>query len=337
MPRNQQALKRYMVILRKLRRPGKHASRDIYQACLNAGIDVKFRTVQNDLGNLRDDPSIFGVDLRIKEDKSEKKWYTEGLPSEIFKLIDLEEDEIDALLFYAKTVNQYAEYPFFDKISEAIRKVIDGSNIPAERRSLFDTEQYLLTEKHHRIKGIELISQILNCIDKKILLEILYQKFEGDEPKLYVIKPILIKEDKHFWYLLGQIDQKEEFRTLALDRVLSIRETDRIFGQIEFDTRSYFVHSFGITVTQDEPIEIIIHFDPQQANYIRALPIHSTQEIIEESETGILVKFFIKPSYEFYSKVLSYGSGATIISPDSVREEIIDNIQNALTNYRTDS
>lgn len=337
MSKNKQALKRYTIILRKLRRPGKHSSKDIHQSCLNSGIEVAYRTIQKDLENLRDDHSIFGVDLRIREDKSEKKWYSEGLPKEIFKSIELEDDEIEALLFYAKTVNQYIEYPFFDKISDAVKKVIDVSNIPTERRSLFDTERYLQTEKHYRVDGIELIAQVLNCIENKILLKIDYLKFEGADIKTYKIKPLLIKEDKHFWYLIGECIEKKGLRTLALDRIISLEETDITFEEVQFDPSSYFYYSFGITVTEDEPIETLIKFDHHQANYIKALPIHSTQNIIEESDHGILVKYEIKPSYEFYSKILSYGASATIISPDSVREEIILITQSALNNYSSDS
>jgi len=128
---------------------------------------------------------------------------------------------------------------------------------------------------------------------------------------------------------------KKALRTLALDRINSLKETDMTFDEISFDPDDHFVHSFGITVTEDSPIEIVIKFDPHQANYVKALPIHSTQDIIEESDEGILVKFKIKPSYEFYSKILSYGAGATIVSPNSIREEIISKTQEALRGYNS--
>ena len=70
MPKNQEALKRYRVILRVLSRIGKHSSKNIHNACVNSGIDVAYRTTQKDLADLRDDPSIFGKDLGIIEDKN---------------------------------------------------------------------------------------------------------------------------------------------------------------------------------------------------------------------------------------------------------------------------
>tara|TARA_R110000782_G_scaffold80846_4_gene159799 strand:+ start:949 stop:1254 length:306 start_codon:yes stop_codon:yes gene_type:complete len=73
MAQNQQAIPRYRAILKVLRRSGKHSSKDIHQACINSGIDTKYRTIQKDLQDLRDDPTIFGRELNIKSDPKTKK------------------------------------------------------------------------------------------------------------------------------------------------------------------------------------------------------------------------------------------------------------------------
>jgi len=41
----------------------------------------------------------------------------------------------------------------------------------------------------------------------------------------------------------------------------------------------------------------------------------------------------VKPSYEFYSKILSYGADATIISPKSVIDKVIDTLKNVKNQY----
>ena len=333
MAKNQQALARYRVILKVLRRSGLHSSNDVFQACISSGIDVSYRTIQKDLQDLKDDPGIFGRDLNIKFDSKSKKWYSEGIPKEIFSLLELEEEEVNALLFYAKTVNQYREYPLFKEMSEAIRKVIDSTNISENLKQLFEVNSLLETEKHEPLRGVELIPDILQSIyhRKKILIK--YQKFDRDEVKTHEVKPILLKEDKQMWYLICKNVKYDSFMTLALDRIVSITEMEEIFEPIAFNSEEHFRYSFGITVSEEDPIDVIISFTPMQGNYLRTLPIHNTQQILIDNEFEFRIQIKVIPSYEFYSKIRSYGQFAKIVSPESICLEIQSSLREALSPY----
>jgi predicted DNA-binding transcriptional regulator YafY len=333
MAQNQQAIPRYRVILKTLRSSGQHASQDIHQACVNSGIDAKYRTIQKDLQDLRDDPTIFGRELNIKDDPKTKKWYSDGLPKEIFTLLELEDEEVTALLFYAKTMNQYSDYPLFQEMSKAIRKVIDTANIPENLKQLFEAKTIIETEKHEPIKGVELIPDILHSIhqQKKIIIE--YQKFDGDKVKKHEFRPVLLKEDKQMWYVIGKNIKYDDFMPLALDRIVSLTTTDYSFEPIEFDSEKHYKYSFGITVPQEEPLDVIIWFTPQQGNYLRTLPIHPTQEIIIDNDIEFKIKVKVIPSYEFYSKIKSYGEQAKVISPANIAENIQSSFTQALKRY----
>ncbi len=335
MAQNQQAIPRYRAILKVLRRSGKHSSKDIHQACINSGIDTKYRTIQKDLQDLRDDPTIFGRELNIKSDPKTKKWYSEGIPREIFTLLELEDGEVTALLFYAKTMNQYCEYPLFQEMSEAIRKVIDSANISENLKQLFEAKTLLETEKHEPIEGVELIPDILQSIHqrKKIIVE--YQRFDRDKIKTHEFKPVLLKEDKQMWYIVGKNVKYDSLMTLALDRIVSLIVTEHIFEPIEFNSEEHFKYSFGITVPEEEPIDVIISFTPEQGNYLRTLPIHSTQQIIVDDENEFKIRVKVIPSYEFYSKIRSYGEQAKIISPESLINVIQSSFSKALSRYKS--
>lgn len=335
MAQNQQALLRYRVILKVLRRSGNHSSRDIFQACINSGIDTSYRTIQKDLQDLKDDPLIFGRDLNIKFDPRKKKWRSDGIPKEIFSLLELEDGEVTALLFYAKTVNQYREYPLFKEMSEAIRKVIDSANISDNLKQLFESNTLLETEKHEPLKGVELIPDILQSIyhRKKIFVE--YQKFDRDDVKTHEVKPILLKEDKQMWYIICKNVKYDSFMILALDRIVSITETEEIFEPIAFNSEEHFRYSFGITVSEEDPIDVIISFTPMQGNYLRILPIHTTQQILMDNEFEFRIQIKVIPSYEFFSKIRSYGGQAQIISPETIRKEFQISLTNTLSLYKS--
>lgn len=333
MAKNQLALRRYRIILRILKRHGKHASKDIHTACVNCGIEVELRTIQNDLSKLRDDDTIFGQNLNIEYDEKSKKWHSTGIPKEIFTLLELEDGEVTALLFYAKTINQYSGYPIFQEMSGAIKKVIDSSNISDEVKELFKKEALLETEKHQPIKGIELITDILDAIHNRNILIIKYQKFDGDKVKTHELKPIILKEDKQMWYIIGENVKYENLITLALDRIISISFSEERFEPIEFNSKEYFEYSFGITVPDEEPVDVVISFTPFQGNYLRTLPIHSTQQILADSDKEFTIKVKVKPSYEFFSKIYSYGSDAIILSPKSIVNTVSKVFIKAANNY----
>ncbi len=332
---NQQVIKRYKIILRILSRGGEYSMLFFHTACVNSGIEVKKRTVQKDLQNLRDDETIFSQPLNIFYDKKSKKWYSTGIPKSIYSVIELEKEEISALLFYIKTLKQYSGYPIFQEMSQAMKKIIENSNISVEAKRLFEANNLLETEKHQPIKGIKFITEILDAVNKRKVLKVAYQSFYRNEIKTYKIKPLLLKEMKQIWYIIGEEIDGSKIRTLALDRVNSLDILDEFFEPIEFDSEKYFKYSFGVTVEKEEPKEVIVSFTPFQGNYLRMLPIHSTQKILLDNEEEFRVQFTVIPSYEFYSKIRSYGEAAKIISPDYIVEEIQKSLLKASERYNS--
>lgn len=335
MPRNQEALRRYRIIHSVLRRGGKHKSSRIAEICVNAGIQAGYRTIQKDLQDLRTDPTLLGKCLPIEKDNSSKSWYYSEIPKDIFPILELDDEEVSALIFYAKTLNQYRDYPMFNEINNALGKVIDNSNISKELKSLFTSDKLLQAEKHPPIHGIDLIIPVLESIHRRTIIEVKYKKFVGDKEKSHRIYPLLLKEDKHFWYLIGKSVDKDRIITLALDRVVDLIDTGDVFDEIEFDFENYHKHSFGITVMDQDPLEIRISFTPSQGKYIKSLPIHSTQEIVEDSKENFIIKVMVKPSYEFYSKIMSYGSDAIVLSPEEVKVQIYENLEEAISHYKS--
>lgn len=333
MPKNKEALKRYRVIHSVLRRGGEYKSSRIVEICNNQGIPVSQRTIQNDLKDLAEDTEL-GFFLPIKQDKKTKTYYYEEIPKNIFPALELDPSEINALLLYNKMVNQYKEYSVFSKIFRAVKKVIDNSNISPKILELFEKETLLETEKYPSINGIEFIPEILDAIQRRKIIEIQYTKFQS-QSKRHCIKPILLKEDKRMWYIIGINIKHESIITLALDRIDNVIITDKDFEAITFNFEDYFKYSFGITVSEIDPVDVVISFDPEQGNYLKTLPIHPTQEIIKDNSKEFLISIKVKPSYEFYSKIKSYGDQAKVISPLFVCQHIMQSFKAALKKYET--
>lgn len=291
-------------------------------------ISIGETTIQRDIRNM-----ILDYEAPIEYDTSKKAYYYPENVDEIFPIIELLDEEINALLFYFKTINQYRDYPIFKEISMTTKKVIDSSNIPLNMKKLFEQNTLLETEKHPRIQGLGNITKLLECIANHKVIEVNYRRHDKDSKK-HLVKPLLLKEDKLLWYLIGINIKYNSFITFGLDRIISFKTTGDVFEKIDFNSQEYFKYSFGVTVTEEEPIEVTISFRSNQGHYLKTLPIHPTQEIIEENEEFLTIKVMVKPSYEFYSKILSYGSDAIILSPKPVIERVVTTLKKAEVQYK---
>ena len=187
-------------------------------------------------------------------------------------------------------------------------------------------------EKVPLIKGIEFTPYIVSALEKKLKIEFDYTRF-GGKMKNWKVIPLLLKEDKHMWYLIGKIQDGDGPITFALDRIGNLKILTEIFVYEEFDPDEYFKHSFGVTVASEDPMEVVISFKPYQGNYIKTLPIHATQKELISNKKEYRVSVKVKPSYEFYSKILSYGPDAKIVSPKEIADEVKTRLENALKEY----
>ena len=179
------------------------------------------------------------------------------------------------------------------------------------------------TEKTPKLLGSELIPKIIRALDENRVIEFIYQRFDDTTQKNVRLHPYLLKEDRHRWYIIGKHTKREDpVTTYALDRMNSIQLLETRFQPITFDFDEYFRYSFGITVTKNDPIEVILSFTPLQGKYLKSLPIHSSQKILVDTVTEFRISLLVKPSWEFYEKLLGYGETVKVVAPQTIIDEM---------------
>jgi predicted DNA-binding transcriptional regulator YafY len=292
-------------------------------------LQVTTKTVTNDLKAMRADKKL-GYIAPIKFCNSRKAYYYTN-PNYTIRAFGLKEHDINALQFYAKIIDQYKGYEVFKDFSSAIEKILYAVTI---RKGVTAEQARIIvqTERTPPITGSNWIPIIVRAINTKSTVTFKYQKFDDEKIKEVRLQPYLLKEDRHLWYILGK-NHKSHFITYALDRVSEFEILEEKFLPESFDPEEYFKHSFGITVTDDKPINVTLSFTPLQGKYIKALPIHPTQKLISDSKSELIVTVDVKPTYEFYEKLLGYGPSIKVISPAKVVKEIEARLLEAINRY----
>ncbi|MBS9768743.1 MAG: WYL domain-containing protein, partial [Flavobacteriaceae bacterium] len=70
-----------------------------------------------------------------------------------------------------------------------------------------------------------------------------------------------------------------------------------------------------------------------QGKYIKTLPLHHSQEILEDNEKGLKIRLKLAITYDFVMELLSLGKEVTVIKPQSLIHEMKAIYQECLDKY----
>jgi len=332
MPRNKDALIRYRVINRCLLH-GKVATMEkLQQECeLELGVDhVGKRTIQEDLRNMREDDRL-GYNAPIKYDKYKLGYVYEDYDYSIDN-IPLNEEELEAIAFSATMLSQLKGVNIFDSFAGAAQKIMDAVNVHRlmNEESEYDFVQF---EKVPYVGGSEFLQLIIDAIRNKIVLQISYQAFYSDQPKEVLVHPYILKEFKNRWYLIGLNDEVREIRIYALDRIQEVIVKGKQYIDRKFDPKDYFKNAIGIIAPQDEPPEIKFSVRKPQAQYLVTLPLHESQEIIEEKKDEVIFRIKVHPTYELITELISFRDELKVLQPESLKDQYVETVRKTLERY----
>lgn len=167
------------------------------------------------------------------------------------------------------------------------------------------------------------LTPIIEAMRDGVKIRIMYQSFHSAEPSTFILAPYCVRVFRQRWYVLGTSEKGKELRLYGLDRILNTERTTTPFVPPEnFDAEAFFANGYGVTVDERKPEIVRISVDAYQANYLRSLPIHPSQEETERNNDYSVFQFFIVPTYEFIKELLSYGGTLEVLSPKWLRKEM---------------
>ena len=171
--------------------------------------------------------------------------------------------------------------------------------------------------------GQQFLTTIIEAMRDGVKLKMSYQSYWMDKSAEFDIEPYFVKVFKQRWYVIGKSDY---IRIYALDHMISLSPTSTTFKMPgDFDPEAYFSDCYGIIHGVDaKPQEIQLKITSDQANYVRALPLHHSQKEIESNTEFSLFSFYMKPTFDFRQEVLSLGEDAEVIAPTTFRNEMKD-------------
>ena len=194
-------------------------------------------------------------------------------------------------------------------------------------------EKILLSEAP---TGVENVQVILEAIDKKRGIECDYYSYDKKTEKHHLLIPYFLRTWEQRWYLVAEPDNRHHgLSVFALERMDNIILTkERMQPSKETTVEEYFDGSFGINHSDDRKPEMIrIKAYGAQVEYIRALPIHESQNEVETGDGWSVFEYRLVPCYNFYQQLLWHREKVEVLGPEIVREEMKKVLQATIAHY----
>lgn len=182
----------------------------------------------------------------------------------------------------------------------------------------------------------EYLGTVIDALKSSSIIRFDYNNFTRSRPAAGIrLEPFVLKIFRQRWYVVGMNVKEKRLKTYALDRMSGVTLESATFVLPEgFDPDNYFRDSFGIVVTKQAPRRIVLRCDSLQAKYLRALPLHHSQQ---ESlhDTFSLFTYRMRITDDLVDELSGLGPRVTVVSPPELRAMIVDRLERALENYRS--
>ena len=147
---------------------------------------------------------------------------------------------------------------------------------------------------------------------------------DAAEPATRILCPYGILYGGRGW-LVAHVDGLPDMRLWRLDRIVSVDLVDRGFKRREdFDLATYAAQSFG--VFQEEPIDVVLRFEPEAAEDAAGWVFHPSQSMEREPDGSLTVRFHAGGVQEMCWHLLTWGTAVTIIRPIRLQRAMADSM-----------
>ena len=231
------------------------------------------------------------------------------------------------------------------------RYYIDAGESAVDKRQSVDwlvntfTVNNLLTLGKERLSGrvsVEdipsgqkwLISVMQAMLDNAEM-ELHYRKYMSEEEEVRHIRPYAVKEFAKRWYIVAYSGEASALRVYAMDRILALKPTGEKFKMPKgFQVDELFESSYGIYLPEgDPPVLVKLRTTLREAAYLQDLPLHPSQTFLGEKDGYCLFALRVIPNPNFIMELVKHGERLEILEPESLREQVKQELRNALKLY----
>ena len=209
-------------------------------------------------------------------------------------------------------------------ITEAIQSLTQKikANLPSKSKDYLALLQQTIqigmppykVYKAHRSR----IDPIQRAIETGKTIEIRYAPLRTGRAATRAVNPYRLWYYDGTLYLIGYCHERKEVRTFAIDRIASLRVTDRPFQiPFYFPTEDYFKDAFGVYRGEAEDVSLL--FEKKAALWVRERKWHQSQAVTPLRRGKIQLDLRVAITPELMQWVMGFGAQVEVIAPVRLR------------------
>lgn len=156
------------------------------------------------------------------------------------------------------------------------------------------------------------------------------------EAKTFLVEPYCVKMSAQRWYMLARNVDYNYLRLYSLDRIEGVNLTDAHFVlPKDFCAKEYFAEYFGIVLDESVPASENSVKGRQMPSALYAhIAVASLAKEIYACDDYADFELALRPTYDFYMKLMSFGNMIKVLEPKSLQEKIYKWLEKTIEVYK---
>lgn len=258
--------------------------------------------------------------------------------------IEIECDKADGYRYFIRR-DRYADTEISEWLLSSLRMASLGDMLKYHSKVMLEKAP----------ENTQFLDDIISAIDKHYAIRFHYRTPYGDEKDMELV-PAFLRLFRQRWYVIGNLIEQNDHtpkpkadgsdfhpRALPFDRIsyLEIVCEKQLLSKKTKELLSpdnFYEGCFGIIRQQNlPPRKIRIRAFYPENNYIEEVPIHESQTKIRDAADGSYTDYelYVSPTRDFEQELLWHGRKIIVLSPDGLRQEMIDILKDMARSYET--
>ncbi len=232
------------------------------------------------------------------------------------------EGELFSVLIAEKALQQYRGTVFERRLKRAFDKMTEL--MPESVTLNLDDWSQSVTFRNSAIpnQDIETFDILARAVTQQRQIDILYRKPRSKKPEKRIVDPHHLACIDGEWYLFAYDHKQHDIRIFKPTRMDDISMTGMSFERRKSFSLDKHLHgAFGV-FTGDSIRDIVIHFSPNVADYIREKEWHQSQKTKELKDGGIELRLQLSSLVEIQRWILGWGGEAVVLEPPDLVKSI---------------
>lgn len=218
-----------------------------------------------------------------------------------------------------------------DSIQNWLLSTLSVSNSLLENKSIKDR---IIPENVP--SGREYIEPVKDAMKKNRFIHINYFNYRKGDTRDHYVMPLCVKLFRQRWYMVGRNWTAGKNIVFCLDRIQDFRLSSHTYEYPEeFNPQEFFDGCIGVIPGDGCDIEKVrIKVNSGQANYLRDLPLHESQQETEQTDGYSIFELQVRPTIDFQQELLWNGENLKVLEPLWLRKEIAGKIKRMWNQYK---